>query len=102
MKNSSFALIGDFAPTRRQLLGLGLALAGAAAINVVPGFQLLASAQAAVPAAAQKIADHFSAVKSMTGEFVQFGPRGEQTGGKFFSNDRARSASTMTERRISG
>ncbi|RUU22060.1 outer membrane lipoprotein carrier protein LolA, partial [Mesorhizobium sp. M6A.T.Ca.TU.002.02.2.1] len=40
MKNSSFATISDFAPTRRQLLGLGLVLAGAAAINVVPGVQL--------------------------------------------------------------
>jgi outer membrane lipoprotein-sorting protein len=76
--------IGALIPTRRDVLGLGLVLAGAAAINVVPGFQLLAAAQAAVPEAAQKIADHFSAVKSMTGEFVQFGPRGEQTGGKFF------------------
>lgn len=75
---------GDFAPTRRKLLGLGVMVAGAAAINVVPGFQLLASAQAAVPAAAQKIADHFSSVKTMSGEFVQFGPKGEQTGGKFF------------------
>lgn len=34
--------------------------------------------------AAQKIADHFSAVKSMAGDFVQFGPKGEQTGGKFY------------------
>lgn len=34
--------------------------------------------------AAQKIATHFSSVKTMTGEFVQFGPRGEQTGGKFY------------------
>jgi outer membrane lipoprotein-sorting protein len=84
MKNLSLAPIGDFSPTRRQVLGLGLVLAGAAAINVVPGFQLLASAQAAVPPAAQKIADHFSSVKSLSGEFVQFGPRGEQTGGKFF------------------
>ncbi len=32
----------------------------------------------------QKIADHFSAVKTLTGEFVQFGPRGEQTGGTFY------------------
>ena len=78
MKNASFA------PNRRQVLGLGLVLAGAAAANVIPGFQLLASAQAAVPPAAQKIADHFSSVKSMSGEFVQFGPKGEQTGGKFF------------------
>jgi outer membrane lipoprotein-sorting protein len=83
MKNSFFAN-SDFAPTRRQALGLSIVLAGAAAINLVPGFQLLASAQAAVPATAQKIADHFSSVKSMTGEFVQFGPKGEQTGGKFF------------------
>ncbi|TIT91895.1 MAG: outer membrane lipoprotein carrier protein LolA, partial [Mesorhizobium sp.] len=68
-----------FAPNRRQALGLGLVLAGAASVNVVPGFQLLASAQAAIPPAAQKIADHFSSVKSMSAEFVQFGPKGEQT-----------------------
>ena len=36
------------------------------------------------PATAQKIADHFSCVQTMTGEFVQFGPKGEQTGGKFY------------------
>ncbi|ESY11128.1 outer membrane lipoprotein carrier protein LolA [Mesorhizobium sp. C386A] len=83
MKNDLSA-ISDFAPNRRQLLGLGLMLAGAAAVNVVPGFQLLASAQAAVPPTAQKIADHFSSVKSMSGEFVQFGPNNQQTGGKFF------------------
>src|SRR5690606_24086472 len=35
-------------------------------------------------AAAQKIADHFSSVRTMTGEFVQFGPRGEQSGGTFY------------------
>ncbi|MER8365220.1 outer membrane lipoprotein carrier protein LolA [Mesorhizobium sp. M0306] len=84
MKNATLAPSRDFAPTRRHVLGLGLVLAGAAAANLVPGFQLLASAQAAVPATAQKIADHFSSVKSMSGEFVQFGPKGEQTGGKFF------------------
>jgi len=83
MKNDPSAL-SDFAPNRRQLLGLGLMLAGAAAVNVMPGFQLLASAQAAVPPTAQKIADHFSSVKSMSGEFVQFGPNNQQTGGKFF------------------
>ncbi|HEY4193527.1 MAG TPA: outer membrane lipoprotein carrier protein LolA [Mesorhizobium sp.] len=53
-------------------------------MNLAPSFLLLAQAQAAVPATAQKIADHFSSVKSMTGEFVQFGPKGEQTGGKFY------------------
>jgi len=74
----------EFALTRRQVLGFGLMLGGVAALNLVPGYQLVAAAQAAVPPAAQKIADHFSAVKSMSGEFVQFGPKGEQTGGKFF------------------
>ena len=34
--------------------------------------------------APQQVADHFSNVKTMTGQFVQIGPRGEQTGGKFF------------------
>ncbi|CDX30587.1 conserved hypothetical protein [Mesorhizobium sp. SOD10] len=74
----------ESALTRRQVIGLGLMLGGAAALNLVPGYQLVAAAQAAVPPAAQKIADHFSSVKSMSGEFVQFGPKGEQTGGKFF------------------
>jgi len=35
-------------------------------------------------ALAQKIADHFSSVKTMTGDFMQFGPRGDQTTGKFY------------------
>jgi len=78
------APIRSFTPTRRRVLGLGLALGGAAALNLVPALGQMARADAAVPAAAQRIADHFSAVKTMTGEFVQFGPRGEQTGGKFY------------------
>lgn len=32
----------------------------------------------------QNIANHFSNVRTMTGDFVQFGPRGEQTGGTFY------------------
>lgn len=56
-------------------------LFGLAASAVLPA---AASAQNAGGAAAQKIADHFSSVKTMMGEFVQFGPRGEQTGGKFY------------------
>ena len=70
--------------SRRKVLGIAAGVAAMAAFNVVPGFALLAEAQAAAPDAAQKIADHFSAVKTMAGEFVQFGPKGEQTGGKFF------------------
>jgi outer membrane lipoprotein-sorting protein len=43
-----------------------------------------APAAHAASAAAQKIATHFSSVQTMSGDFVQFGPKGEQTGGKFF------------------
>ncbi|QDC01349.1 outer membrane lipoprotein carrier protein LolA [Mesorhizobium sp. 8] len=84
MTTDRLARTSTFAPTRRHLLGLGLALAGAAALDLAPSLRLLGPAEAAAPDVAQKIADHFSAVKTMTGEFVQFGPKGEQTGGKFF------------------
>lgn len=71
---------------RRALLGAGLSAFGMAVAGaLVPGLALIAPASAAAASeAAQKIADHFSAVQTMSGEFVQFGPRGEQTGGKFF------------------
>lgn len=67
------------AMTRRVFAG---ALAATAVASLLP-FPALAQSTGA-SAAAQKIADHFSSVKTMMGEFVQFGPRGEQTGGKFF------------------
>jgi outer membrane lipoprotein-sorting protein len=59
----------------------GIAMAGASA---GAGLLAPAAAQAAVSEAAQEIADHFSSVRTMSGEFVQFGPNGEQTGGKFY------------------
>ena len=64
---------------RRALLGV----AAAVALAAVPGVNLATPASAASDTA-QKIADHFSSVSTMSGEFVQFGPRGEQTGGKFY------------------
>lgn len=66
---------------RRHVL---LLLAGAGALALAGQFAPWSVGEAAAQAAAQKIADHFSSVKTMTGEFVQFGPKGEQTGGKFF------------------
>jgi outer membrane lipoprotein-sorting protein len=57
---------------------LTLALAASAALAFT------APATTAPSEAAQNIANHFSGVKTLTGEFVQFGPKGEQTGGKFF------------------
>ncbi|MGX5667202.1 outer membrane lipoprotein carrier protein LolA [Rhizobium daejeonense] len=75
-ENAERLAIAPTSTTRRQfVLGAGALFALAA----LP----LPRAHAATDAA-QKIADHFSSVKSMMGEFVQFGPRGEQTGGKFF------------------
>jgi outer membrane lipoprotein-sorting protein len=58
----------------------------AAVVMSVPMAALLpvnAQAQNA-NAEAQKIADHFSSVRTMTGEFVQFGPKGDQQGGTFY------------------
>ncbi|MGO8440852.1 outer membrane lipoprotein carrier protein LolA, partial [Rhizobium ruizarguesonis] len=76
----SDTFLSGLAVTRRDLLG---AFAVAAMASAIP---LGAYAQAAAPAygTAQAIADHFSGVTTMQGEVVQFGPRGEQTGGKFF------------------
>lgn len=69
----------SFNLARRGLLGL---VAGAALV-AISGANFATPANAASDTA-QKIADHFSSVATMSGEFVQFGPRGEQTGGKFF------------------
>lgn len=65
--------------TRRGFTGLLV-------FTLASGLSILAPADASAQAsgAAQKIADHFASVKTMMGEFVQFGPRGEQTGGKFY------------------
>lgn len=76
MKKDKSILSGTIG--RRQF---SLGLMGLAATAFAPGMSF---AQGAGSAAAQKIADHFSSVKTMMGEFVQFGPRGEQTGGKFY------------------
>lgn len=73
------APFAERAVTRRAMLGL---IAGAAVAGLMP--QIALAQAAADPAAAQKVADHFSSVKSMMGEFMQFSPRGEQTSGKFF------------------
>ena len=62
----------------KTLAAAGLTAAMLALGGPVTG-PALADAQAA-----EKIADHFSSVRTMTGEFVQFGPTGQQTAGKFF------------------
>lgn len=72
-----------FAATRRGLLRLAAGATAAAAVAAVSGMGIATPVSAASDAA-QRIADHFSSVSTMSGEFVQFGPRGEQTGGKFY------------------
>ncbi|HVK91430.1 MAG TPA: outer membrane lipoprotein carrier protein LolA [Mycoplana sp.] len=78
MRSNETILTGT-AMTRRGFVGL-------TALLLVAGPSVLAPQPAAAQASttAQRIADHFSSVKTMMGEFVQFGPRGEQTGGKFY------------------
>ncbi|WP_182086186.1 outer membrane lipoprotein carrier protein LolA [Aureimonas sp. ME7] len=64
-------------PSRvRTLLGAGMLALGLAA-GTIP-----AAAQGV--AAAQRVADHFSGVKSMKGSFVQFDAAGNQTEGTFY------------------
>jgi outer membrane lipoprotein-sorting protein len=69
--------------TRRAALGLGGAFLGMVVMQGVPGLEAVARAQASSETV-EKIAQHFSSIRSMSGEFVQFGPKGEQTGGKFY------------------
>jgi outer membrane lipoprotein-sorting protein len=84
MKTNNSGRNALFGASRRRVLGLGLVAFGALAIGqTLPVFQSVTEAQAA-SGAAQKIADHFSSIRSMSGDFIQFGPRGEQTGGKFY------------------
>lgn len=63
----------------KRLLAFWFAVVSAVAINVE-----LTSAVSAAPVDAKTIADHFSSVKSMSGDFVQSGPRRERTKGRFF------------------
>lgn len=78
MKNET-ARNGGGAVARRGFLGIVFGFASLMALPVMP-----APATAQVSPVAQKIADHFASIRSMSGDFVQFGPRGEQTEGKFF------------------
>lgn len=74
------ARFSAFAKTGGLVAVLAMATLGGALSIAAPA---VAQAQGGA-ASAQKIADHFSAVKTMTGKFVQFGPKGEQTGGTFY------------------
>lgn len=70
--------------SRRNFLGKAALGFGMLALGQFAGPLMPAASAQGASAAAQKIADHFASVRTMMGEFVQFGPRGEQTGGKFY------------------
>ena len=59
-------------------------LAGALSMTVALPIAALAPSAAYAQSAAQRIADHFSSVPSMHGNFVQFDPNGRQSEGKFY------------------
>ncbi|MCQ8781961.1 outer-membrane lipoprotein carrier protein LolA [Mangrovibrevibacter kandeliae] len=67
----------SFSIARRLGLALVAALPLAGAVQAPP-------ARAEASQAAQEIADHFSSVQSMVGQFVQFDPNGRQTEGRFY------------------
>ncbi|MET0942083.1 MAG: outer-membrane lipoprotein carrier protein LolA, partial [Mesorhizobium sp.] len=84
MKNQISGAIARLGMARRKVSRLGLATLGALVLAVAtPTLQPVSKAEAASDAA-RKIADHFSSIRTMSGDFVQFGPRGEQTGGQFY------------------
>ncbi|OLP42721.1 outer membrane lipoprotein carrier protein LolA [Rhizobium oryziradicis] len=77
MREKQAAAAGSSCFNRRGFLGLSAAVAA----SLASGSPVFAQATSST---AQKIADHFASVKTMMGEFVQFGPRGDQTAGKFY------------------
>ena len=69
-----------FASTAR-IAAVALMVVGVAGTASAPS---VAAPEQQVTASAQQIADHFANIRTMAGEFVQFGPNGGQTGGKFY------------------
>jgi outer membrane lipoprotein-sorting protein len=69
-----------FASTAR-IVAVALMVVAVAGTASAPS---VAAPEQQVTASAQQIADHFANIRTMAGEFVQFGPNGEQTGGTFY------------------
>ena len=80
---SSVRAFGSLARNSAVALMVSAGLFASAAIVALPAPAYAQAGPAAVNAA-QAIADKFSSVKTLTGNFVQFGPRGDQTEGTFY------------------
>lgn len=61
-----------------------IALAGLGLLALVASSSVLQAAKADDADTVRSISQHFSSVPSLKGEFIQFGPQGQQTGGKFY------------------
>jgi outer membrane lipoprotein-sorting protein len=71
------------ARSRRTLLKGAVGLLAMALVAMPMAAAIPTPAAAQDSQIAQQIANHFASIRTMTGDFVQFGPRGEQTGGTF-------------------
>lgn len=67
----------------RRALSSAIRMAVLGTLLAAP-FGLASPAAAQASAAAQEIADHFSTIGTMTGDFIQFDANGNQTEGKFY------------------
>lgn len=81
IKTASFRAIGSLARASAVAWMVGMVSFTGIATTVTPA---LAQAAPGGISAAQDIANKFSGVKTLTGSFVQFGPRGDQTEGTFY------------------
>ncbi len=70
-------------PLVKVLQRIALAFAVVALAGVAGSYQLQAATTQDTKTI-QAISKHFSGVPSLKGEFIQFGPQGQQTGGKFY------------------
>ncbi len=98
MSEKTVPAAGRFSVSRRAIL----AGTGVLATGLAVGLPLRDASAQQTSGAAQKIADHFASVKTMAGEFVQFGPAANRPAASSTSAAPARSASTMTPPRRCG
>lgn len=81
MTTAPFRAIGSLMRASAVALMVGTACVTGVVAVATPA---LAQAAPGGVSAAQEIANKFSGVKTLTGSFVQFGPRGDQTEGTFY------------------
>ena len=87
MRNSSFMydqLALATGNITRKILVIATAIVTTLAIDGVAALAEETSKQPTREETIKAVSDNFSAIPTMTGEFVQFGPNGEQSGGVFY------------------